>query len=252
MSLTNSAFRQNVGTNWSTVLDDVLKAAKNSPCNACPPASGITLAFPSMEKHLEIVDYFVTNFQANEKADKFFFWMRGKKKGGGMLADGSPLKSEMAQTLHELKRRNLIEIDINQFGAKYTTSPAAGTSRESDILLADGITHIELKNIPYTANSTPSTQAIDQVIGQNGAFGNISILSEFEWVAYANRGNTTTDLKTMWKKVFSNTDASQGPTKTQIFNNMSGALKGNLNLMFASDLNSSKIDEILNEIIKAE
>jgi len=201
--LTNSAFRQNVGTNWRTALDDVLKAAKNSPCTACPPASGTTLAFPSMEKHLENVEYFVANFQVNAitSTDKFFFWMRGKKKGGGLLADNSPLKSEMAQTFHELKRRGLKEADVNQFGANYTTMPVNGTSRQSDILLSIG-THIELKNTPYNANSTPKVQAIDQVIGQNGAFGNISSLSEFEWVAFANRDNDATSLKTMWKNVF--------------------------------------------------
>jgi len=94
-------------------------------------------------------------------------------------------------------------------------------------LLADGITHIELKNIPYTANSTPSTQAIVQVIGQNGAFGNISRLSEFEWVAFANRGNTTTDLKIMWKNVLYNSTGNNLTTRGQ---QAFDTIWGNMNL----------------------
>ena len=39
---------------------------------------------------------------------------------------------------------------------------------------------------------------------------NITSLADFEWVAFASRGNTDTDLRTMWKTVFTN-------KKTEIF-----------------------------------
>ena len=74
---------------------------------------------------------------------------------------------------------------------------------------------------------------------------NITTLADFEWVAFASRGNTDTDLRTMWKTVFTN-------KKTEIFEAMKPELRESLKLFDPDDLNSTKIDQILKVIIKAE
>ena len=61
-------------------------------------------------------------------------------------------------------------------------------------------------------------------------------------MAEALRGNDETVLKELWKDVFQN-------NKHTIFSSMNYELKLNLNIETVSDLSSSKIVEILNEII---
>jgi len=60
------------------------------------------------------------------------------------------------------------------------------------------------------------------------------------------------NLKKLWQKAFNNTDPTKGPTKTEIFQSMSDGLKESLGVFDIMDLDSSKIDQILNAIIKAD
>jgi hypothetical protein len=154
-----------------------------------------------MHKHLENVEYYLSNFNDN----KFNHWIRGKGVNEPTITPQQI--SEMNQTVKTLKSRNLNKTNVQQFGAGYSN---ATNTRHSDILLTDG-THIELKNQTYTSGYTFSDREIDQVIGQNGAFGNINNLNKFEWIAEASRGNDETVLKELWKNVFKT-------KKTDIFN----------------------------------
>ncbi|MFN8437339.1 MAG: hypothetical protein U0V72_06810 [Cytophagales bacterium] len=174
--------------------------------------------------------YFQTNFSTDGKAKKYFNWLNRQTAEAGDSADiaknvANTSLAEMYQTIYELRRRGLKENDVKQFGANYST---LANSRQSDILLESG-KHIELKNKEYTSGTTPSDQEIDQVIGQKGAFGNITTLADFEWVAFASRGNTDADLRTMWKTVFTN-------KKTEIFE----AMKPELRESLFGDISESK------------
>lgn len=172
--------------------------------------------------------------------------MRGKAKNGSNLSENSPLKSEMAQTLSELKTRGFKEADV-ELGARF--KPTSSTSKMSDIRNSN--LDIELKNKDFpnanTADGKLSKQEIEQVLGAEGAFSVKTKLSDYEWKVNPLRKNANeNNLKELWKKAFKNTNASKGLTKTQIFNNMNDELKQSLNL---TGLNAqSKFTELIDDV----
>ncbi|UKN01171.1 fibronectin type III domain-containing protein [Paracrocinitomix mangrovi] len=222
-----SDFRIYAGENWESYLNDILSVADISPCSTCGVATGISKSAPSLEVHLENVNYFISNFNASGKASKFFSWMKGSSANGNPLSPYN--RSEMFQTLDEIKKMGLTESSLSTVGGKFHTG--SSSSRMSDLQV--GQVHYEFKNKDFSlaADGSLSKSDIEQVLGNEGAFSSINGISEYKWKPFNARQNVDSDnIKKLWQKAFQNSDSNAGPTTQEIYQNMKSSLKQQLGI----------------------
>jgi hypothetical protein len=249
MMAEGSAFRTKFPTSWQSKLEEALFRNKHLNCSTC---NGAFNRGPDMDEFLKDFEFINLYFdEASDIGKRFHAWSKRRYLNGNEIPVNHGHLSEAHQFLYMLRKKGLKEADINRIDGAFLDDVA--TSKKFDIeLVAGPPQYFELKNKDFGGMQNLPTSDADQAVSATGAFSKIDKIEDFQWVAYIRRFGENADpvaavstLKNLWKPVFQT-------RKTEIFDAMKLELRNNLQLFSPDDLTTSKIEFILNKIIKAE